>query len=53
MWISGFLQFESVLNESDPREDLRKLVDARLGDNYPIDAAHKVRTQSDWHERGS
>ncbi|XXG56161.1 hypothetical protein AAC387_Pa03g3651 [Persea americana] len=34
--------FEGVLNESDPREELRKLVDSRLGDNYPIEAAHKM-----------
>lgn len=34
--------FEGALNESDPREELRKLVDSRLGDNYPIDSVHKM-----------
>ncbi|KAH7522764.1 hypothetical protein FEM48_Zijuj07G0173000 [Ziziphus jujuba var. spinosa] len=34
--------FEDVLNQPDPREDLCKLVDPRLGDNYPIDAVRKM-----------
>ncbi|XP_057955851.1 chitin elicitor receptor kinase 1-like [Malania oleifera] len=34
--------FENVLNKPDPSEDLRRLVDARLGDNYPIDSVHKM-----------
>ncbi|KAJ7964816.1 putative Receptor protein kinase [Quillaja saponaria] len=34
--------FEGVLNQSDPTEDLCKLVDPRLGDNYPIDSVRKV-----------
>ncbi|KAF3443628.1 hypothetical protein FNV43_RR13318 [Rhamnella rubrinervis] len=33
--------FEDVLNQPDPREDLSKLVDPRLGDNYPLDAVRK------------
>lgn len=37
------LQFEDVLNQPDPREDLRKLADPRLGDNYPLDAVRKVK----------
>lgn len=36
------LQFEDVLNQPDPREDLSKLVDFRLGENYPLDAVRKV-----------
>lgn len=38
------LQFEEVLNEPDTREDIRKLVDPRLGDSYPLDSVRKVRT---------
>ncbi|XP_039168881.1 chitin elicitor receptor kinase 1 isoform X1 [Eucalyptus grandis] len=34
--------FEEVLNQPDPREDLRKLVDPRLGDDYPLDSVWKV-----------
>ncbi|KAF3443434.1 hypothetical protein FNV43_RR13116 [Rhamnella rubrinervis] len=34
--------FEDVLNQPDPREDLSKLVDPRLGDNYPLDAVRKM-----------
>lgn len=37
-------QFEEVLNLPDPIEDLRKLVDPRLGDNCPLDSVLKVRT---------
>lgn len=36
-------QFEEALNQSDPLEGLRKLVDPRLGDNYPIDSVLKVK----------
>lgn len=36
------MQFEEVLGQSDPKEDLRKLVDPRLGDNYPLDSVFKV-----------
>ncbi|KAK7316573.1 hypothetical protein RJT34_00136 [Clitoria ternatea] len=34
--------FEGVLSQSDPTEDLCKLVDPRLGDNYPIDSVRKM-----------
>ncbi|XP_056177558.1 chitin elicitor receptor kinase 1 [Syzygium oleosum] len=34
--------FEEVLNQPNPREDLHKLVDPRLGDNYPLDSAQKM-----------
>ncbi|KAM1964421.1 hypothetical protein ACFX15_044891 [Malus domestica] len=33
--------FEEVLNQPD-LEDLRKLVDPNLGDNYPLDSLHKM-----------
>ncbi|XP_068335242.1 lysM domain receptor-like kinase 3 isoform X2 [Pyrus communis] len=33
--------FEEVLNQPD-LEDLRKLVDPNLGDNYPLDSVHKM-----------
>ncbi|KAJ4703970.1 putative Receptor protein kinase [Melia azedarach] len=34
--------FEDILHQPDPREDLRKLVDPRLGDNYPFDSVRKM-----------
>ncbi|KAG5551715.1 hypothetical protein RHGRI_009956 [Rhododendron griersonianum] len=34
--------FEDVLNQPDPREELCKLVDPRLGDGYPIDSVRKL-----------
>ncbi|KAK1271378.1 Chitin elicitor receptor kinase 1 [Acorus gramineus] len=34
--------FEGVLNQPDPWEDLRKLFDPWLGDNYPIDSVQKM-----------
>ncbi|XP_031260054.1 calcium permeable stress-gated cation channel 1-like [Pistacia vera] len=34
--------FEDVLSQPDPREDLEKLVDPRLGDNYPFDSVLKM-----------
>ncbi|XP_044496152.1 chitin elicitor receptor kinase 1-like isoform X2 [Mangifera indica] len=34
--------FEDVLSQPDPGEDLRKLVDLRLGDNYPLDSILKM-----------
>nr|XP_004491136.1 lysM domain receptor-like kinase 3 [Cicer arietinum] len=34
--------FEEALNKSDPCEGLRKLVDPRLGENYPIDSVLKM-----------
>jgi len=39
------LQFEEVLGLSDPKENLRQLVDPRLGDNYPLDSVFKVGNQ--------
>ncbi|RDX97188.1 LysM domain receptor-like kinase 3, partial [Mucuna pruriens] len=34
--------FDGVLSQADPTEDLCKLVDPRLGDNYPIDSVRKM-----------
>ncbi|XP_027343427.1 lysM domain receptor-like kinase 3 [Abrus precatorius] len=34
--------FEGVLSQPDPTEGLCKLVDPRLGDNYPIDSVRKM-----------
>ncbi|KAL2483173.1 Chitin elicitor receptor kinase 1 [Forsythia ovata] len=34
--------FEEVLSQPDPNDDLRKLIDPRLGDNYPLDSARKM-----------
>ncbi|KAL5573412.1 hypothetical protein UlMin_023009, partial [Ulmus minor] len=34
--------FEDVLNQPDPKEDLRKLIDPRLGDNYQLDSVRKM-----------
>jgi chitin elicitor receptor kinase 1 len=34
--------FEAALSRPDPREDLYKLVDPRLGDNYPLDSIYKM-----------
>ncbi|XP_055823394.1 lysM domain receptor-like kinase 3 [Solanum dulcamara] len=34
--------FEEVLNQPDPDEDLRKLVDPRFGDDYPLDSVRKM-----------
>ncbi|KAA3478773.1 Proline-rich receptor-like protein kinase PERK1 [Gossypium australe] len=34
--------FEDALNQPDPRQDLQKLVDPRLGDNYSFDAVFKM-----------
>ncbi|XP_077224823.1 chitin elicitor receptor kinase 1 [Tasmannia lanceolata] len=34
--------FEEVLSKPDPREDLHKLADPRLGDSYPIDSVLKM-----------
>jgi len=39
------MQFEEVLGLSDPKEDLRQLVDPKLGDNYPLDSVFKVGNQ--------
>ncbi|KAG5545610.1 hypothetical protein RHGRI_017936 [Rhododendron griersonianum] len=34
--------FDEVLSQQDPRENLSRLVDPRLGDNYPLDSLRKV-----------
>uniref|UniRef100_A0A6N2MFY8 Protein kinase domain-containing protein n=1 Tax=Salix viminalis TaxID=40686 RepID=A0A6N2MFY8_SALVM len=34
--------FEDALNQPDPGEDLRKLVDPRLGEDYPLDSVRKM-----------
>ncbi|XP_021301185.1 lysM domain receptor-like kinase 3 [Herrania umbratica] len=34
--------FEDALNEPDPKEGLCKLIDQRLGDNYPLDSVFKM-----------
>ncbi|KAF3451759.1 hypothetical protein FNV43_RR07855 [Rhamnella rubrinervis] len=34
--------FEEILSQPDPREDLRKIVDPRLGDNYPLESVCKM-----------
>ncbi|XP_050381548.1 lysM domain receptor-like kinase 3 [Argentina anserina] len=34
--------FEEVLNQPDAREDLQKVVDPRLGDNYPLESVRKM-----------
>ncbi|KAJ4982110.1 hypothetical protein NE237_032947 [Protea cynaroides] len=34
--------FEDALSQPEPREDLRKLVDPRLGDDYPLDSVLKM-----------
>ncbi|XP_020540978.1 lysM domain receptor-like kinase 3 [Jatropha curcas] len=34
--------FEDILNQPDPKEDLCKIVDTKLGDNYPLDSVCKM-----------
>nr|XP_016480841.1 PREDICTED: chitin elicitor receptor kinase 1-like [Nicotiana tabacum] len=34
--------FEEVLNQPEPDEDLRRLVDPRLGNDYPLDSVRKM-----------
>ncbi|KAM7495229.1 hypothetical protein LguiB_029838 [Lonicera macranthoides] len=34
--------FDEVLGKPDPKEDLGKLVDPRLGENYPLDSVRKM-----------
>uniref|UniRef100_A0A6M2EYS8 non-specific serine/threonine protein kinase n=1 Tax=Populus davidiana TaxID=266767 RepID=A0A6M2EYS8_9ROSI len=34
--------FEDVLNQPDPREELHKVVDPRLGEDYPVDSVRKM-----------
>lgn len=35
-------QFEEAFKETDKEEAIRKIVDPRLGDNYPFDSVYKV-----------
>lgn len=37
------IQFEEVLNQPNPSTDLQKLVDPRLGENYPMDSVCEVK----------
>lgn len=47
-WAVSLLQFEETLDAPDLKDGLRKLIDPKLGDDYPIDAILKVRkTYSD------
>lgn len=43
--LSGYyeLQFEDALSKPDHIEDLRALIDSRLGENYPLDSVRKVK----------
>ncbi|OWM79803.1 hypothetical protein CDL15_Pgr023215 [Punica granatum] len=34
--------FEEVLNQPEPKDDICKLVDPKLGDNYPLDSVRKM-----------
>ncbi|KAA8524730.1 hypothetical protein F0562_011153 [Nyssa sinensis] len=34
--------FDEVLSQPDPKDDLCKLVDPQLGDNYPLDSVQKM-----------
>ncbi|KAK9077356.1 hypothetical protein SSX86_005693 [Deinandra increscens subsp. villosa] len=34
--------FEEVLSQPDPKDDLVKVIDPRLGDNYPLDSVRKM-----------
>ncbi|KAI4305779.1 hypothetical protein L6164_029124 [Bauhinia variegata] len=34
--------FDEILNQPDPTEALRKVIDPRLGDNYPVDSVLKM-----------
>ncbi|CAI0550926.1 unnamed protein product [Linum tenue] len=40
--LTKLTEFEDVLDHPDPEEDIRKLVDPRLGDNYPLDSVRKM-----------
>lgn len=42
MYLINVMQFETVLSQPDPREDVGKLVDPRLGDDYSLDSVYKV-----------
>nr|AIT39749.1 chitin elicitor receptor kinase 1 [Chrysanthemum boreale] len=34
--------FEEVLSQPDPKDDLIKIIDPRMGDNYPLDSVRKM-----------
>ncbi|PWA46155.1 chitin elicitor receptor kinase [Artemisia annua] len=34
--------FEEVLSQPDPKDDLIKVIDPRMGDNYPLDSVRKM-----------
>ncbi|GJR14448.1 F-box domain containing protein [Tanacetum coccineum] len=34
--------FDEVLSQPDPNDDLIKIIDPRMGDNYPLDSVRKV-----------
>ncbi|KAI7739103.1 hypothetical protein M8C21_013768, partial [Ambrosia artemisiifolia] len=34
--------FYEVLSQANPKDDLVKMIDPRLGDNYPLDLVHKM-----------
>lgn len=34
--------FDEVLSQPDPKDDLVKMIDPRLGDNYPLDSVRKM-----------
>ncbi|GKC58878.1 LysM domain receptor-like kinase 3 isoform X2 [Tanacetum coccineum] len=34
--------FDEVLSQPDPKDDLIKIIDPRMGDNYPLDSVRKM-----------
>ncbi|XP_076941414.1 chitin elicitor receptor kinase 1-like [Bidens hawaiensis] len=34
--------FDEVFSQADPKDNLVKMIDPRLGDNYPMDSVHKM-----------
>lgn len=42
-FLACVLQFEEALSKPDLKEELRKLIDPRLGQDYPIDSVIAVR----------
>jgi chitin elicitor receptor kinase 1 len=36
------VQFDDAISKGDPRESIKKLVDPRLGDYYPVDSVMEV-----------
>ncbi|KAI3703997.1 hypothetical protein L1987_74198 [Smallanthus sonchifolius] len=35
-------KFDEVLSQADPKDNLVKMIDPMLGDNYPLDSVHKM-----------